>query len=175
MYGVLHLPLTKKMVPTRLEGLWLLTFLLLNQGWLYHTPELPPIATMKIRAVQVSQRKLSTDFVRKLSAISVASDVSCISGRSPWHHHHRPSEKFIAIIIFLSCWPTWSRLRWLRWSPPGLAWSRTSSALSCRCLFRKIVFFAIICWCDRIWTIAKGKTWSVIVLILIPGYHRAGS
>ena len=31
--------------------------------------------------VQVSQRKLSTDFVRKLSAISVASDVSCISGR----------------------------------------------------------------------------------------------
>ena len=30
---------------------------------------------------QVSQRKLSTDFVRKLSAISVASDVSCISGR----------------------------------------------------------------------------------------------
>jgi hypothetical protein len=30
---------------------------------------------------KVSQRKLSTDFVRKLSAISVASDVSCISGR----------------------------------------------------------------------------------------------
>ena len=27
MYGVLHLPLTKKMVPTRLEGIWLLTFL----------------------------------------------------------------------------------------------------------------------------------------------------
>ena len=38
---------------------------------------------------QVSQRKLSTDFVRKLSAISVASDVSCISGR------------FIIIIILL--------------------------------------------------------------------------
>ena len=36
---------------------------------------------MIIINAQVSQRKLSTDFVRKLSAISVASDVSCISGR----------------------------------------------------------------------------------------------
>jgi len=30
---------------------------------------------------KVSQRKLSTDFVRKLSCISTASDVSCISAR----------------------------------------------------------------------------------------------
>ena len=33
-------------------------------------------------ASRKTSRKLSTDFVRKLSAISVASDVSCISGRS---------------------------------------------------------------------------------------------
>ena len=56
---------------------------------------------------------------------------------------------------------------WHGAGPAPLYHAGVSSLKSC--------FFAIICWCDRIWTIAKGKTWSEIVLILTPGHHRAGS
>ena len=43
---------------------------------------------------------------------------------------------------------------WHGAGPAPLYHAGVSSLKSC--------FFAIICWCDRIWTIAKGKTWSEI-------------